>query len=439
VASDASTDFAFLAAAARRSIEDLRRSAKLAHPGAGKRGANFLTVVEATLDAIDHGVATRESEFAAATDDTEQRSVIRAMQLINHQVMSLHQTIPWMESARSSDLALGLTYFVDEIARALLRQSADVVLTPSAQYMYSTNHKPFRPALTALRVMYPTSVPDVIVAYPSQERDSLFLHLVLAHELGHSAIAEHRLDHEVLKRDPDPAATGATLNEAVQEHVSIERSTTAAARGLVRQMLRNWLDELICDALALAYLGPSFLFTFAAFMTPFGGPVPSASHPPHTLRTRFLVERIDSWGWRDLFESEVPRTFSWIESFGRGTQEAGHQTYYLRLEEAIVRLSQALEDEVADHLGAERFELESHRETISHLRGLLGYEILPSQLPDESAADRRSIVLSGWLHEFEKHGDAPVALVEIVGDRGHQRFLTKALEMSAVLQQWRTL
>jgi hypothetical protein len=439
VAADASTDFAFLAAAARRSIEDLRRSASLAHPGAGRRGTSFLTVVKSTLDAIDQGVAMRESEFAAATDETEQRSLIRAMQLINIQVMSLHQTVPWMESTHGSDLALGLTYFVDEIGRALLRQSADVVMTPSAQYMYSTNHKPFLPALTALGVRYPCSVPDVIVAYPSQERDSLFLHLVIAHELGHSAIAEHRLDRQVLLRDPDPTATGAILNQAVQEHAAVEGSAPAAARALVRQMLRNWLDELICDGLALGYLGPSFLFTFAAFMTPFGGPVPSGSHPPHTLRTRFLLERIDSWGWRELFETEVPSTFSWIESSGRGAQEAGHQTYYLRLEEAIAGLSQALEAVVGDHLGGERFELESHREAISDLRGLLQYEILPSQLRDGAAADRRSIVLSGWLREFEKYGDTPVALVEIIADRDHQRFLTKALEMSTVLQRWRAL
>jgi hypothetical protein len=43
------------------------------------------------------------------------------------------------------------------------------------------------------------------------------------------------------------------------------------------------------------------------------------------------------------------------------------------------------------------------------------------------------------MHAFAKHGDEPVALASIVGDRDQQRFLTKALEMSVVLERWATL
>jgi hypothetical protein len=60
-------------------------------------------------------------------------------------------------------------------------------------------------------------------------------------------------------------------------------------------------------------------------------------------------------------------------------------------------------------------------------------------LIDRTAAPLRSIVFAGWVHAFVVHGDQPVKLAEVVGDRDQQRFLTKALEMSAVLEQWEKL
>jgi hypothetical protein len=439
VAADASSDFAFLAAAARRSIEDLRRAARTVPPLVGQRGVHFLAVVEATLDALDRAVDDREREFGAATDDTARDSVVRAMRLINHHVMNFHQATPWIDSARRSEVGLGLTYFVNEMSTALLKEPADVVMTPTAQYMYLTYHKPFEPALTGLGASYPTTVPDVIVAYPAQEPDSLFLQLLIAHELGHSAIAEHNLIQEVYRRDSDQAATRDALSRAVSEFATIEGHTSAEAVALIRRMLRNWIAELVCDGLALAYLGPSFILTFAAFMTPFGGPVPSATHPPHTLRTQLLIERIDSWGWNELLKSAVPITFSWIKSAGETPQEAGHRTYYVRLEEAIRGLSETIELVLVDHLGPARYEPHAYSQAGDQLRELLAQDVLPAQLIDRSAADRRSIILAGWLHQFNRHNDEPVALVRIIGDRDFQRFLTRALEMSAVLEQWTAL
>ncbi len=439
MATDAARDFALLAATARRSIDDLRRAVRAAPPTGGRRGEHFLTVVEAALDALEAGIGEREAEFASAADEQEQRAVIRSMRRINYDVMGLHEVSPWVESARGSKLALGLVYFVDELVSAVLKAPADVVMTPSGTYMYSTIHKPFEDPLTNLGVTYPATVIPIIVSYPVHEPESLFLHLIIAHELGHSAIAEHNLDQEVYGRDPDPTATRDTLNLAVAEYVSHEGGTPAAARGRLRVILRNWLTELICDGLAAGFLGPSYLFTAAAFGAPFHGPEPSETHPPLTLRTHLLIEQLTSWGWSSLIESAVPETHAWILDTSTRPQQAGHRTYFLRLEEAIRRLSTAIEDVVSTHLGAELFRPDAHAPNADELSALLERDILPAQLLDRSAAPRRSIILAGWVHAFAKHGDEPVSLASIVGDRDQQRFLTKALEMSVVLERWTTL
>jgi hypothetical protein len=322
---------------------------------------------------------------------------------------------------------------------ALMKQSADVVITPSATYMYSTIHKPYAEMLNALGVAYPGGAVPVIVAYPVHEPDSLFLHLIIAHELGHSAIAEHDLDQQVYKRDPDPAATAALLTPAVGEYISVEGGTPTAARGRLRVTLRNWLTEIICDSLALAFLGPSFLFTAAAFSTPFGGPEPSDTHPPFTLRMSLLIDRVDAWGWRETIEKEAPQTFKWIESSASRPQQAGPRAYFLRLEEAIKQLAPTINGIVEDHLGDQHFKPEAHEPVAGELRSLLEHTILPAQLIDRTAASRRSITLAGWLHAFTVHGDEPVKLAAVVGDRDQQRFLTKALEMSAILERWEAI
>ncbi len=439
MATDAARDFALLAATARRSIDDLRRAVHAAPPPRGRRGEHFLTVVEAALGALEAGVADREAEFASAADEQEQRAVIRSMRRINYDVMGLHEVSPWIESARGSKLALGLVYFVDELVFALLKAPADVVMTPSGTYMYSTIHKPFEDPLTNLGVAYPAAVLPIIVSYPVHEPDSLFLHLIIAHELGHSAIAEHNLDQEVYRRDPNPTGTRDTLSQAVAEYLTQEGGTPAAARGRLRVILRHWLAELICDALAVGFLGPSYLLTAAAFGAPFDGPEPSETHPPLTLRTHLLIERLTSWGWIPLLQAGMPETFAWMLETSTRPQQAAHRTYFLRLEEAIRNLSKTIEDVVSAHLGADLFQLDAHASNADELSALLERDILPAQLLDRSPASRRSIILSGWMHAFAKHGDQPVALASIVGDRDQQRFLTKALEMSVVLERWATL
>jgi hypothetical protein len=437
--SAASNEFEFLVAAARRSIEDLRRSVAAVQSQPGGRGSHFLGVVDETLNALDRAVSDRESDFAATVDDTDRRAVIGAMRTINHNVMGFHSITPWVESTLGSDLALGLIYFVDEMVKGLLQTPADVVITPNTDYMYTVRHRPFEQALRALGVTYPGTVSPLVIEYPIQEPASLFLHLIVGHEIGHAVVTENALDDEVFSRDPDQAQTQGLLQTAVQEYESVESQPPAVARARIAATLRSWVTELLCDHLAFGFLGPSFLLTAAVFSTPFGGPEPSETHPPFTLRTRLLMERVDSWNWRPTLEASIPATFGWVEAGGQVPQEVGVRTYFLRLEEVIDALSTTIAQVVDDHLSANRFEPTAYDSSATELRDLLTHGVLPAQLRDQSAADHRSLVLAGWLEALTQSGDDPGALPGIVGDRELQGFLTKSLEMSAVLDRWQRL
>jgi hypothetical protein len=313
-------------------------------------------------------------------------------------------------------------------------------MMPGLRYNYSTGFRPFEDLLNSLGVStYPVSVAPILVRFPIQESDSLFLHLIVAHELGHHVIDQAHLDDTVLQQDPDPTANAATFNQAVAEYEALHTVSTVRARAEIARRLSNWLNELICDAIGLAILGPSYLLTFAAFSTPLAGPEPGPSHPPVMLRLKLLDHLVRAWDWQSTLDARVPTTHQWIAERGARSQEVGLETYYLRLEEILGRLSDTICETVDQALAGSRYTKDAYERHAEQLTTLLEHNVLPAQLEDGSAPNRRAIVLSGWFHAFAKHGDQPSALVDIVADREYQRFLAKALEMSAVLDTWRTL
>jgi len=441
VAADEASDFALLTAAARRSITDLRRVLQRVPRPVGERGSHFLAVIEATLTALDAAISDREKEFKTAVDDADKRAVVVATRQINSYIMSFHGVTPDIESAAEPTLGLGFIYFVDQLVAHLLKQKADVVMLPGLRYNYTTGFRPFEDLLINDLGMakYPVSVPPIIVRYPIQEADSLFLHLIVAHELGHHVIDQAQLDQDVLKRDPDSAANAVTFDQAVGEYQKIHKVSAVRARSEIGGRLIDWLRELICDAIALGIIGPSYLLTFAAFSTPLAGPEPGPSHPPVMIRTKLLINLIDTWDWRTTLEAQIPKTFSWMEKGSKRAQEAGTKTYYHRLEEIADRLTETIRQVVEGKLGGERYTRRAYEEQSDELMTLLENNVLPAQLGDRSPSEHRAMILAGWFSAFSRHKDEPAALVKVVGDSGYQSFLTKALEMSALLETWQAL
>jgi hypothetical protein len=436
----AAAEFDFLEAAATRSIDDLRRAVHAVPAEPDGRGAQFLRVVDATLDALDARVGNRRVAFEAARDTAEQELAIRNMQMTNLDVLTFHSYTPWIESSRNSTLGIGLIYLIKEMVADLLKDSADVVVTPSTDYMYETTYRPFAQALTRLGGTYPPGAPPIVVAYPVQESESLFLHLIIAHELGHSVVTEADLTETV--RNSASTTARKLLSDAVTEYEAIEHVRTAVAVAEVSVILGNWITEILCDGIALGLLGPSFVLTAATFDPPFGGPRPSDTHPPSSLRTRFLLERLKSWGWRPILDAAVgSNILSWIDQRASVPQEVGGKDYFITLERALEELASKIEEEVVNHLGAARFVpdhyLDAEERPAKELLDLLDHRVLPVQTADGSPATSSAIVLAGWFYSLSHVADEPDSLVAVINDREFQRFLTKSLEMCAILEHWR--
>ena len=93
---------------------------------------------------------------------------------MDYDLKLLHEAAPWVESTRQGTLGLGLVYFVDEMVAALLRSPADIVMSPTADYMYSTLYDIPKWLEGALNVAIPDGPTAVVVAYPVHEPDCCF-------------------------------------------------------------------------------------------------------------------------------------------------------------------------------------------------------------------------------------------------------------------------
>lgn len=429
------SDFRFLVATAERGIADLQRALHRVRLEERERGTQFVAAAEALLRAIEEGVRRRVDEFEVAGDDTDRESLVRAMRQITNDIRKVHATTPWIEAAHSTRLPLGLVYFVDETAAALLGAHPDVIAVPSPSYMYSTQHKPFAPELEALHRPYPDGMP-IIVHYPVQETESIFLHLLIAHELGHSVIRERDLLPLISARAAGTIDIGKRLGDAVQEAIAIEKLDAYDAVGAVGAYFVRWLTEAACDALALAFLGPSFLFSVTTFLTPFAGPRPSPTHPPNSLRMALLLGYVEIWGWRPLLEEKLAPTLEWFEAIAGEAMESEGKTYYETIGTLISDLAPTIESVVTEHLGDSLFSPAIYGEHEPEIAALLDMDILPAQNLNGGPFDRRAILLTAWLHLLTTKGATPDKLPEVVGERDFQAFIAKALEMSALLERW---
>src|SRR5581483_4194490 len=112
------------------------------------------------------------------------------------------------------------------------------------------------------------------------------------------------------------------------------------------------------------------------------------------------------------------------------------KTYFDTLGSLIGDLAPTIESVVSEHLGAKLFTPSLYEAQETEIAAFLDLEILPAQQPGGAPFDRRAILLAAWLHMLEEKGATPDKLPQVVGERGFQGFVAKALEMSAVLERW---
>lgn len=282
------SDVELLLTTAREEIAALRRDPRLGddtrrREPAGKRGAALRSHVLDLFGAVEYRMA---QEPASAAPDAVRRAFARSLRQGIHMLRGAHAALPWLVATRAPNLNMGSLYMTEEYARVLVGPDVDLVVVPNPEYMYSTTSRPFSDVIDKTAGFTPAKIPrPVVLNYPLSDSDRLLLHPIFAHELGHASVDEYKLVAAVeAELDGDHSFTAAleqTVEDLAGSWTTVPKTQIS---GMIRGWLRDWIEELLCDHLAIEVAGPAFIWAFAMFVMPLSYGAPGSEHPPNTLR-----------------------------------------------------------------------------------------------------------------------------------------------------------
>jgi hypothetical protein len=228
--------------------------------------------------------------------------------------------------------------------------------------------------------------------YPLGDSDRLLLHPIFAHEFGHPSCQEHGLVASAERQLVSSGAFGDALDNAVEEMAAIWTAPKEQIAGTLRAHFRSWIEELLCDHLAIEVTGPAFIWAFTMFVMPFSYGELGLEHPPNTVRLRLALEHLMRRGWRPYLERVAPKATAWLDGIAADA-EAPLPPQYSFLRDQLLSNSAVLQDTAIEHAGG-HLDRESCEEEAEIAADLLSGLILP--LGQEVVLDGRSILVGGW-------------------------------------------
>lgn len=205
----------------------------------------------------------------AADNDTSMASIIEAYEFICNQVQyGVHTIIHpiWEDNAYSSEIMQHLR----KVTKSLSSDALNAIFSGAPQHF-------------------------VLITYPKAEEKIILRQALIAHEIGHF------IDDAILKWSES------LLNMPLLNPKDIERiapqglkenhksETEAKAIQLVNEAASLWIKEIVSDFLAIAIIGPAYLFAFdeISFSPRYSSPQKlSLSHPPNQLRKAIMGDWI---------------------------------------------------------------------------------------------------------------------------------------------------
>jgi hypothetical protein len=347
-----------------------------------------------------------------------------------------HAALPWLAATRSPTINLGSLYTTEEYARILVGTGVDLVVVPDPEFMYSTTSWPFSAVIDSTSGFTPsTPRRPIVLNYPLSDADRLLLHPVFAHELGHASADEHGLVRAVEDELDHESGFITAFEVAVDEMADNywPAATRAQISGTIRSWLRAWIEELLCDHLAIEAAGPSFIWAFAAFVMPLTYGEPGSEHPPNTVRMCLALDHLTRRGWRPYMERVAPGVTSWLDGIALDSADPLEPPFGF-LRDQLLTHSRVLQDAVMAVAGADALDHGTCEGAADEAARLLDHLILPVGLA--TPIEPRAILLGGWQHIFGNGHDSPSGVVEALTDTRTQELLGKAIELSIVATGW---
>lgn len=263
-------------------------------------------VIKFLLDFL--GVIDAEIGKAASEDK------LRALSQI---CQSLGVFIQWLDNAHTGQTPRGLVQLLKDMMNGLEPNSRVIACPRADEYNYSILDlgqilaglvQKFVPRSKQPNFASHLAQPIKLIFFPRIERDNVLTHAIFGHELGHP-IATEFLNGEA--SDPAFSAAQTAIQQQIDALVAAgpNASTMDAAKkldvvtrllGMVLEIRKRALEELISDAVGILLFGPSAFF--AMFEVLWVGnwdspPKNDSWYPPSRMRVRLGLQLLDDLGW----------------------------------------------------------------------------------------------------------------------------------------------
>lgn len=420
-------DVRLLLATASFEVGSIRADPRLA-PLPGKRG-------EALREHLLDLLASVEDQLAQEPDADSPDQVRRAFARTIRQSMLVlrgaHAALPWLAATRMPNVNLGSLYLTEEFARILVGSEVDLVVVPDPEFMYSTTSWPFSEVIDKPRA----GRRPIVLNYPLSDTDRLLLHPNFAHELGHASVDEYGMVDAVMRRLHAQPTFKTALKQATKlmKRDYWKRNTQKGIRGTLLAWTRVWVEELLCDHLAVEAAGAAFLWAFAAFALPLTYGQPGVTHPPNTLRLRMVLDHLDHRGWRPVLKRAAPRATAWLDGVAQEAEGPLDPPFGF-IRDQLLEHGQILRDAAIERVGDERLDPLVTEAGAEEAADLLDRLILPVGLGEP--LEPRAIALGGWHHAFRACHDEPEGVIRALADVRMQELIGKGIEMSVVSRLW---
>lgn len=426
-------EFEFVAAGAQRAAQLQRAVCTPAAADPYSRGRALAKHLDLLYEAIEAHIAHRRTDFRNAPDDKVREDAIVEMRRLVWDIRDLQTNLSWLEAAQRPPLDLGTTYFVEDIARALIAPNVEVTVVAADRSSYATSSDPWEPLIKSWGAGIPKTEPTVVVVLlPRREQFSGLLHPLIVHELGHACDSEHGLVDEIWQEARQRSRLSARFAKTVTALAAATGMDAASARDHVAERLRYWLAEIFCDAVAVHHLGPTYLYSFLAEVVAASIDETGPRHPPPRQRTRLLLAQLDRLGWEATMKAGDPQLDPWVRSLVKPKPTYRGVEGFLTW--AVDDLSALVRRKVERLLGKRTFA--PNADELAEVSDLLEVGIPPAQLAAGQAVSRESIILACWHAALAGAGHGPKALVDAPDAPELADLLPVALELSALTAAW---
>lgn len=403
------------------------------------RGGEWKALLHHVWSEFQRDFASSEADLARAAggdqDDTMQAHVAQHLERVQLLLDQLHLPMAtYRESVARSDVPVGLQHLIDVLMEDIVIDDGDPIVHLDGWNMYSTIDltSPINELISGLG---PAATPytgrhPIAFNLPALDPKNALLSPVLAHEVAHTAVKQKLLTD--LQTLVDSGPLGALLQQRLLQYAA-----TASQEDVLRVAgsFQSWTSELICDAVAVAVSGPSFLLAFTAFVTPPTAAAGAGSHPPVHDRIRFALQLVDELGWTPFMRQRAPQLMEWLESVA-GDIVLDHSAEETFLRWAMESTREARQEVAFAHLDA-LFVPDGQEERLDEAARWLAEGVPMIDIGNQALSPWQA-VLAGWMAAVTVNGDASTTIVRAAGDRDYNAVIVKALEYSQIVTAWRT-